>query len=161
LPIDSQYRLRGPSEKSDGPCRLIADHTRPSSNKILTPYKMSAHTLYDAIPNVYDIHTLFRLAEAGYWSAFNSYLARENVIKPNTLTPERITELIRRCVGADRQFVCCLCEKQCTGYGNNPAPLVVLAEGDDRRCCNKCNEERVIPERIRDATRQLAIIQKN
>ena len=43
---------------------------------------------------------------------------------------------------------CCLCgEKLPTGdYGNNPEPLKSLASGV---CCNKCNREKVIPERLK------------
>ena len=42
--------------------------------------------------------------------------------------------------------LCVLCGKKFQGWGNNPEPLV--AEGDDRRCCNKCNKTKVLPARI-------------
>lgn len=43
----------------------------------------------------------------------------------------------------DKTFKCCLCGKECTGYGNNPEPLA--KEG---RCCDKCNSTKVIPARL-------------
>ena len=39
---------------------------------------------------------------------------------------------------------CCLCNKKIEGYGNNPAPL-----NDTGICCDKCNHNKVIPERIK------------
>ena len=44
----------------------------------------------------------------------------------------------------DEKQICCICGKEFEGYGNNPDP--VKQEGV---CCDKCNEEVVIPERIR------------
>jgi hypothetical protein len=48
--------------------------------------------------------------------------------------------------------VCCLCGQPCepwhappTGYGHNPWPLGTDPEG---RCCNTCNDTRVIPARL-------------
>ena len=38
--------------------------------------------------------------------------------------------------------ICCICEKEFEGYGNNPEP--VKKEG------NKCNQEVVIPERMEE-----------
>ena len=47
---------------------------------------------------------------------------------------------------------CSLCGKLCepwhkppTGYGHNPEPLGRYGE----RCCNECNETKVLPERLR------------
>jgi len=42
---------------------------------------------------------------------------------------------------------CCFCDKMwdCP-YGNNPSPL-----REDGRCCDICNQKKVIPERIREA----------
>lgn len=40
--------------------------------------------------------------------------------------------------------VCVLCGDAFAGFGNNPAPF---ATGDDDRCCDDCNELRVIPAR--------------
>ena len=39
---------------------------------------------------------------------------------------------------------CVICQDPVTGYGNNPAPL--YKEGT---CCDECNLEYVIPERIK------------
>jgi len=41
---------------------------------------------------------------------------------------------------------CCICGKQIEGYGNNAYPYG--CEGNDR-CCDSCNIEKVIPERLR------------
>lgn len=40
-------------------------------------------------------------------------------------------------------FKCCICGKECLGFGNNPRP--VKTEG---RCCDECNITFVIPARI-------------
>ena len=37
---------------------------------------------------------------------------------------------------------CCVCGKTFVGFGNNPAPIA-----HEGRCCDKCNEQRVIPAR--------------
>lgn len=42
-------------------------------------------------------------------------------------------------------FKCCLCNKTFHGFGNNPFPL---SDGINDVCCNKCNNEKVIPARI-------------
>jgi hypothetical protein len=46
-----------------------------------------------------------------------------------------------------RRYTCCICEDICTGWGNNPEPLM-----DDRNgtveCCDKCNDK-VIAYRMR------------
>lgn len=42
------------------------------------------------------------------------------------------------------QKVCVLCKERFEGYGNNPQPIKRRGE-----CCQKCNEERVIPARLR------------
>lgn len=44
-----------------------------------------------------------------------------------------------------RKFRCCLCGHEFTGWGNNPWPL---ATGEEDRCCDQCNELKVIPARI-------------
>lgn len=46
----------------------------------------------------------------------------------------------------NNEFVCSLCAKKCTGWGNNPWPLD-RTELD--RCCDECNKELVIPARLR------------
>jgi len=109
--------------------------------------------LPDAIPNPTNLQTLIRLAESGYWVAFDSYLARDGVLAANTLTADEVRQMCRRCVGADRHYTCALCDAQFTGWGHNPSPIV---NDEDKRCCTQCNEDRVIPQRIRDATIALA-----
>lgn len=39
--------------------------------------------------------------------------------------------------------VCCICGVSFKGYGNNPSPVK-----EKGTCCNNCNYETVIPERI-------------
>lgn len=43
------------------------------------------------------------------------------------------------------KFECCICGKECEGFGNDPWPVV---SDDDARCCDTCNSESVIPARI-------------
>ena len=53
----------------------------------------------------------------------------------------------------NKNRICCLCGKEIThiGYdegeylGNNPHPL---SENEDDRCCDECNETKVIPARL-------------
>lgn len=33
-------------------------------------------------------------------------------------------------------YTCCICGKECEGYGNNPYPLKLTGE-----CCDECNEK--------------------
>ena len=42
-------------------------------------------------------------------------------------------------------YKCCFCGKEFVGWGNNPYPA---NKDEDARCCDKCNDEIVIPERI-------------
>lgn len=44
-----------------------------------------------------------------------------------------------------KSWVCCLCGKQCSGWGNDPYPL---AKGEDDECCDTCNDK-VTEARIR------------
>jgi len=41
---------------------------------------------------------------------------------------------------------CCICGVIFKGYGNNPWPI---ADRKDDRCCDRCNAEVIIPERIK------------
>lgn len=42
--------------------------------------------------------------------------------------------------------ICCICKKECENeWGNNPYPIV---KDEKARCCNKCNETKVVPARI-------------
>lgn len=43
------------------------------------------------------------------------------------------------------KFKCCICDGTFNGYGNNPWPVV---EDKNARCCDQCNETKVIPARI-------------
>ena len=44
----------------------------------------------------------------------------------------------------NKRFTCCLCGKEETGWGNNPAPV----SNADARCCDRCNATLVIPTRM-------------
>jgi hypothetical protein len=44
----------------------------------------------------------------------------------------------------EEKKTCALCGKTIVGFGHNAAPL---AEG---QCCDDCNRDKVIPQRIRD-----------
>ena len=42
--------------------------------------------------------------------------------------------------------VCCLCGETFVGFGNNPAPL--KENNDESRCCDLCNDFKVLPARL-------------
>ena len=42
----------------------------------------------------------------------------------------------------EEQKVCSICQRNYTGWGNNPYPV------NNGRCCNDCNEQVVLPARI-------------
>ena len=44
----------------------------------------------------------------------------------------------------DEKKICCLCNKEYEGYGNDAQPL---KEG---KCCDECNEKLVIPAKIKE-----------
>ena len=46
--------------------------------------------------------------------------------------------------GDDKPRICCLCGETFIGMGNNPEPL----DSDPERCCDPCNDTRVIPARL-------------
>ena len=46
--------------------------------------------------------------------------------------------------GEPKEGDCCLCDGKYVFYGNNPAPL----KSPDEKCCNRCNETKVIPARF-------------
>lgn len=45
----------------------------------------------------------------------------------------------------ENEFVCCICGKTFTGWGNNPYPV---NEQEGARCCDDCNALYVIPARL-------------
>ena len=45
--------------------------------------------------------------------------------------------------------ICCLCGGVYDHYGNSPWPLV---EDDTARCCDRCNQEKIIPARSDEGT---------
>lgn len=47
---------------------------------------------------------------------------------------------------------CCICEKEFSGFGNNPYPVIVNSgDGDFQYCCDRCNLQIVVPFRIQIA----------
>ena len=44
-----------------------------------------------------------------------------------------------------QRFICCICGKESSGYGNNPVPIAY-----NGRCCDTCNIKVVIPRRFKD-----------
>lgn len=42
---------------------------------------------------------------------------------------------------------CCICGKEVEQFGNNPYPLCDKDDYDSR-CCNECDQDKVIPARI-------------
>ena len=44
------------------------------------------------------------------------------------------------------KFICCLCDKEVEGYGNDISPLQTQNEDDE--CCDECNLAKVVPARI-------------
>ena len=49
----------------------------------------------------------------------------------------------------EEELICCLCNEEIYGYGNNPSPVK-----EDGKCCDKCNMGVVIPARINEARRR-------
>ena len=47
---------------------------------------------------------------------------------------------------SEEKHTCCICHKEFTGWGNNPAPYPT-EDGNDC-CCDECNVNFVIPARI-------------
>ena len=45
------------------------------------------------------------------------------------------------------QYKCCICGRMCSGFGNNPAPIV---NTKNSRCCDDCNFGVVVPRRLND-----------
>ena len=47
----------------------------------------------------------------------------------------------------DNSQVCVLCKESFVGWGNNPEPLAKYEEGV---CCDQCDMDKVIPQRIKE-----------
>ena len=46
----------------------------------------------------------------------------------------------------EKKKICCICENEYSGYGNNPKPYK-----NDGRCCDECNINQVLPQRWTDS----------
>ena len=56
-----------------------------------------------------------------------------------------------------RTYTCCICGKECQGFGNNPfgamckdgeGNIVELSFKPEEECCDECNKRYVIPGRL-------------
>ena len=65
----------------------------------------------------------------------NAEIQEQNVLHEPEIGEETTTGEIWRCV---------ICDEYFTGWGNNPDPIKNYGE-----CCNACNTNKVIPERMR------------
>lgn len=45
----------------------------------------------------------------------------------------------------NQEYVCCICGKKFTGFGNNPWPVV---KDEAARCCDECNSTKVLAARL-------------
>ena len=52
---------------------------------------------------------------------------------------------IKMTEGTLQRQTCCICGERFIGWGNNPWPVVT---DEEARCCDECNNTRVIPARI-------------
>lgn len=57
----------------------------------------------------------------------------------------------------ENRFLCCICYKECSGWGNNPEGAAWKTEAgtmefgqfrNSDRCCDECNSHFVIPGRL-------------
>lgn len=51
------------------------------------------------------------------------------------------------------KYVCCICGKECAGFGNNPSGAIgsdkkLIKWNADDRCCDECNHTYVLPGRM-------------
>lgn len=51
-------------------------------------------------------------------------------------------------------YKCSICGKEFDDWGNNPYPVT---KGVDDRCCDKCNDEFVIPARIEEMSKSRSV----
>ena len=50
----------------------------------------------------------------------------------------------------DKIWKCVYCKKHFTGFGNNPETVGKMKFSEDAECCDACNTNIVIPERMKD-----------
>ena len=109
--------------------------------------------LSDIIHDDKHLETVFRLVENRYWTALRQYLNREGVIADEKILPDYVFYCLKKTVEdykvkeSESRYVCCFCCDTCIGFGNNPAPI---NNDPARSCCDSCNEEVVIPARIKE-----------
>ena len=51
----------------------------------------------------------------------------------------------------EKKYVCCICNREFMGWGNNPDPVTDENGNlfpEDARCCDECNDNVVIPTRL-------------
>lgn len=52
---------------------------------------------------------------------------------------------------------CSICKKEFKGFGNNPEPILTY----EKRCCDQCNQDVVVPVRILGMTNPIALAALN
>ena len=60
-----------------------------------------------------------------------------------------VAKYVMRGLDSGVKLMCCFCNEEIDGYGNNPEPVVEA----ELKCCDKCNESVVIPARINNLIR--------
>ena len=76
-----------------------------------------------------------------------SYLNRESKYKGDVVSfRTSLTDFLEKVVEQENKK-CCLCKEDYGKYGNNALPVM---EGS---CCNKCNDTKVIPARIKEVVK--------
>lgn len=60
-------------------------------------------------------------------------------------TGHNVERMVSMCKEVEPVTTCCLCGRVFRGYGNNPWPL---SHDIDDRCCDGCNDSKVIPARL-------------
>lgn len=56
-----------------------------------------------------------------------------------------------------KKHICCLCDKEFEGYGNNPYPI---STNENDTCCNDCNMSVVIPARMEMLAHKFELLNK-
>ncbi len=69
----------------------------------------------------------------------------------NLVSRYKVIEVCKKCIvdveeQNDQKQNCCICGKQFQGFGHSPFPC---EDEDTGRCCDACNEDYVLPARIR------------
>lgn len=72
------------------------------------------------------------------------YAVCEDCYNQELIRRDKFRETVKDITEPKSGGVCCFCGEEIEGFGNNPQPLK-----NGGRCCDKCNAELVIPERLK------------